>query len=76
VFLWLTYYRNLCKYVLLAGYSSCYQLLTMFRYLHPVYRVAFGNALGVAVVDYIRKCTVMVCMTDELGGKNKVTINP
>jgi hypothetical protein len=48
----------------------------MFRYLHPVYRVAFGNALGVAVVDYIRKCTVMVCMTDELGGKNKVTINP
>lgn len=34
-----------------------------------LHRVAFGNTLGVAVVDYVQKCTVMVLMSYELGGE-------
>jgi len=35
--------------------------------------IAFGNSIGVAVVDYVRHCTVMVCMTDELGVQGEWT---
>lgn len=35
--------------------------------------MAFGNSVGVAIVDYIRKCTVMICMTDELGVQGEWT---